>query len=75
MLYREVPLNSHRTTSLPTSPAKNKIVQDCHIITDPLGCPPTSIELAIGGDASELDKTKEWFVALAEGGSVTMPIS
>ena len=25
--------------------------------------------------ASELDKAKEWFVALAEGGSVTMPIS
>jgi|GEM_PF-2386222 hypothetical protein len=25
--------------------------------------------------ASELDKTKEWFAALAEGGSITMPIS
>ena len=25
--------------------------------------------------ASELDKTKEWFAALAEGGNITMPIS
>ncbi|WP_444229898.1 hypothetical protein [Corynebacterium durum] len=24
---------------------------------------------------SELDKTKEWFAALAEGGNITMPIS
>ncbi|WJZ02281.1 VOC family protein [Corynebacterium freiburgense] len=37
--------------------------------------PDTSIELAIGGKLSELEKVTQWFEALAEGGSIIMPLA